>query len=143
MTNFLSLPLELRQVILGYAFHNAATQDAIFGLRQRRVLEWLRNLPSHGRKYSSQLHQIVLTAIVTRNIYELAARLAYVDSEIKCDMLYPLKQTLDMFENLDEETDDLIDPIIARRECVAAKFESLSTCREKKRMCGSRELGWR
>ncbi|RDI88862.1 hypothetical protein Vi05172_g1504 [Venturia inaequalis] len=33
MTNYFSLPLELRQEILRYAFQNAVLQDVEFGLR--------------------------------------------------------------------------------------------------------------
>lgn len=114
MTNFLSLPLELRQHILGYAFHNAAIHDVEFSLLQQELRSdsWMR------KEFYPLLYRIAY-AIVAPNIANLAMNLASIDLQLESDMIYPLNQTLTLFDDVITLQQDLTWSSIAKIDWAA------------------------
>lgn len=111
-TNFLNLPLELRQAILFQAFKQAAFEDIRFSNLQSKLLAHANHIAAIHKSYPT-----IFTAICTPNIHKLAATLTAVHPQLKTEMIYPLGLVLPDFENLEE-----VEP---ERHCLELRFDSL------------------
>lgn len=112
MTNFLSLPLELRQSILFQAFKGAAFEDLRFSNFQSKLSWRAHDVFDLWQKYPR-----ILMKICVPNIHQLAASLVMVHPQLETDMSYPLNLVLQNFENLKE--------VSPKRQCLELRFDSL------------------
>jgi hypothetical protein len=121
MANYLTLPLEIRQQILTYAFREAALQDIKFNKFQYRLY-----LELTSKQRVNQTYCATIDTINTPNLFDLAAKLTSMDEQLETDIIYPLDCALAGFDNLDEgDHMCLLGRMFERRGCLLLRFDEV------------------
>jgi hypothetical protein len=121
MANYLTLPLELRQQILTYAFEEATLQGVKFNKFQYRLY-----LELTSKQRANQTYRATIDTLNTPNLFDLAAKLTSMDEQLETDMIYPLGCALAGFDNLDEgDHMSSLGRMFGRRGCLLLRFDGV------------------
>jgi len=118
MTSFrpslLSIPRELRQMILAYAFEDAISKDVSFNIYKHKIRLYICTSRHHVNElFFGLLGTFVRRKFAAPHIHKLAKNLISVNPQLVDDVRFVLKKTLDSFEQavnvvLDNEGNEIV-----------------------------------
>ncbi|TID24023.1 hypothetical protein E2P81_ATG02331 [Venturia nashicola] len=104
---FLTIPREMHQHILKYAFDDAGAKDLKLNDRLRPIpAKILKNALNRGLSDVQELFNLALRPGFSPNIYNLAQILKLTCSKLDEDMLFVLKSSLDLYAKAYKDVSD-------------------------------------